>query len=82
MRTEEEVMSMTRHPTAISDGSGSTAEVADGAPFGTFFQALSDLDDAVKVYGPRSSEVASARVRVERTRNVAIAVWRLAQPAA
>ena len=83
MRSEEMLEAMSRHPSGVSDGSGSVApDPAAGAAYRGFFDALSELNDIVLLYGPGSTEVVLARDRVDVARAAAISAWRRHQHAA
>lgn len=74
MQTRED--SKTRHPagTARSNSSGVQAEAR--SPYRMFFDALTDLELAVAVYGTTSVEADMARAAVRRYREDAAGAWR------
>jgi hypothetical protein len=83
MRTEEMLEAMSRHPSGVSDGSGSVPpDAAAGAAYRGFFDALAELNDTVLLYGPGSAEVDFVRARVDSARSAAIRAWRRGQHAA
>ena len=86
MRTQEEMESITQHPSYASvsedvSTDGPSADEEDTA-HRSFFVALEELEQDILVYGTASIEARVARDRVKRMRDAVAEAWRKEKDAA